>query len=63
MKSHLVVIGRLSGPSTDVDLESEFTEKEIEVIKDVLAIVNGCAANKERWYYRVDNGRLTIPEL
>lgn len=57
-----VTIGRLSGPSTDLDLESDFKESEVKTIADTIAIINSCTNNKEAWYYAID-GKIIVPQL
>ena len=46
-----VAIGRNSGPVTDLQIESDFTLDQLEIVKDVLMMVNKASNNKERWYY------------
>lgn len=56
----IVSIGRSNGPCTDLQVESDFSEEQIETIKDVVAMVNSATGNKEEWYVIVDGGPLTV---
>lgn len=54
-----VKIGRLSGPSTDVEAQADFNEQELEVVKDVLAMVNTVTNERESWYLTtIEEGHL-----
>jgi hypothetical protein len=58
----LIIIGRLSGPSTDNTISTNIGEDQLEVVQDILAIVNACTDNKERWFMESDD-KITIPKL
>jgi hypothetical protein len=54
-RSAMVVrIGRTNGPSTDIEVTTAFDPDQINLIKDVLAIVNMVSNNKEQWYIATD---------
>lgn len=55
-------IGRTSGPVTDADYESEFTPEQVDLVKDVIAMVNKVTNGKEDWYVVID-GVVIVPEI
>lgn len=58
----LVEIGRSSGPCTDKPVEMEIAAGNIDLVKDVLAVVNRASSDKESWYVVID-GKMVIPVL
>lgn len=56
-----VKISRTNGPCTDIIVCSEFTDAEIEIVKDTLAMVNKTSNHKEAWYVVID-GKTIVPE-
>lgn len=61
-------IGRTSGPCTDVVVESDdfdgVKRGELELVKDVLAMVNKVSGNKEGWFIQVgEEGPIIVPEV
>ena len=56
-----VSIGRNSGSSTDRSMSASFTESELEIVKDTLAIVNAATNDKEQWGITLDDGTTIIP--
>jgi hypothetical protein len=45
----IVTIHRLSGPCTDKTIVTTFPDKDVEIVKDVLAMVNAASNHKEGW--------------
>lgn len=58
-----IQIGRVNAPSTDIDVDSDFEETQIEIVKDVIGMVNRCSQNKDQWYVIIDDGPKIIPTL
>lgn len=58
-----VEIGRTSGPCTDEEVQSYFRPEEVDLIKDVVAMVNKATGDKEGWYVRVENGPSIVPSV
>jgi len=56
-----VAIGRINGPSLDHEVEADFPETSLDLIKDVLTMVNKVSNDREKWYLRLDNGSAIIP--
>lgn len=55
-----VLIGRTSGPPNDHEVGSELFDHEVDLFKDVIAMVNKVSEDKERWWVEID-GERTIP--
>jgi len=56
-----VKISRTNGPDTDLCVEADFDEADLDTIKNVLGMVNAVAQG-ERWYLQVDDeDHLIIP--
>lgn len=50
----IVRIGRSSGPVTDLPVESDFGVHELELVKDVIAMVNRVTRDREGWWVEVE---------
>ncbi len=61
--THKVLIGRRSGPVTDLDVELLLTDSELETAKDILAAVNAATNNKEWWTIYFHDGRSSITPI
>lgn len=57
-----VTICRHSGPVTDVTATSDFEPDQLDVIKDVVAMINVVTGGHDQWYVQVEDGSSTIPE-
>ena len=57
-----LTIGRTNGSDDDQDVSSDFKEEQLDLIKDVIAMVNR-AAPGDKWYVRINDGKYIIPEI
>lgn len=58
----VIAIGRSTAPIGEMDVASEFASSEVDLVKDVIAMVNATTGTKDGWYVVVD-GVMTIPFL
>lgn len=52
---------RTSGPVTDVEAATDVGPHELDLVKDVIAIVNRVTGNKEDWYVKLPDGSVVVP--
>lgn len=45
-----IIIGRTSGSCTDRDIKLTIQPEELDLVKDIIAVVNRASNNKEKWY-------------